>query len=218
MTWRKITITQVHKCMSVHQSSYQDQSNSILIKVIIKAHFDQDQRTGWSVWLGTMATWPRRASSRYSSHPTSSWRLSTRTRMGLSRRWMWCVVWISIKLVVRVDFHFIHDVPDNSFSPEMRTSYLFSDFTLKVVHFVTIYQTRNYFQFTHLFGILPENALFTPCPLWFPNCARCKICHFQKSSHLFSFQQSICFWQETNSRCKEIDTTRKHTWVVNNKS
>ena len=113
-------------------------SNSILIKVIIKAHFDQDQRTGWSVWLGTMATWPRRASSRYSSHPTSSWRLSTRTRMGLSRRWMWCVVRISIKLVVRVDFHFIHDVPDNSFSPEMRTSYLFSDFTLKVVHFATI--------------------------------------------------------------------------------
>ena len=143
MTRWKITITQVHKCISVHQSSYQDQSNSILIKVIIQAHFDQNQRTGWSVWLGTMATWPRRASSRYSSHPTSSWRLSTRTRMGLSRRWMWCVVWISIKLVVRVDFHFIHDVPDNSFSPEMRTSYLFSDFTLKVVHFVTIYQPRN---------------------------------------------------------------------------
>ena len=54
---------------------------------------------------------------------------------------MWCLNFD--QLVVRVDFHFIHDVPDNSFSPEMRTSYLFSDFTLKVVHFVTIYQPRN---------------------------------------------------------------------------
>ena len=45
-----------------------------------------------------------------------------------------------------------------------------------------------------------------------------QICHFQKSSHLLSFQQSICFWQETNLRCKEIDKTRKRGWDVNNKS
>lgn len=54
MTWRKITITQVHKYMSVHQLSHQDQSNSILIKVIIKRHFDhasaQGDPSGWGRW------------------------------------------------------------------------------------------------------------------------------------------------------------------------
>ena len=54
MTWRKITITQVHKYMSVHQLSHQDQSNSILIKVIIKKYFDhacaQGDPSGWGRW------------------------------------------------------------------------------------------------------------------------------------------------------------------------